>query len=77
MSQPNQKDELPLVELTVNGSAVTADAAAGVAGLLTQLGLPDCGVAVAIDGVVRPQSHWDQPIADGAVVDVLTAVQGG
>ncbi|GAA3953886.1 hypothetical protein GCM10022231_10250 [Gordonia caeni] len=66
-----------LVELTVNGSPVTLDAAAGVTGLLAQLGLPDCGVAVAVDGVVRPQGRWDLPIADGAVVDVLTAVQGG
>ncbi|WP_425552997.1 sulfur carrier protein ThiS [Gordonia caeni] len=65
------------MELTVNGSPVTLDAAAGVTGLLAQLGLPDCGVAVAVDGVVRPQGRWDLPIADGAVVDVLTAVQGG
>ena len=66
-----------LVELTVNGSAVTLDAGVDVAALLAHLELPDCGVAVAIDGVVRPQGRWNQPIPDGAVVDVLTAVQGG
>lgn len=70
-------DSKQLVELTVNGSPVTLDAGVGVAGLLAHLDLPDCGVAVAVDGVVRPQGRWDQPIADGAVVDVLTAVQGG
>lgn len=65
------------LELTVNGDALTLPAGLDVAGLLARLDLPDSGVAVAIDGVVRPQSRWSEPIADGAVVDVLTAVQGG
>lgn len=38
---------------------------------------PD-GVAVAIDGEVVPRSVWSAPLlADGAVVDIVTAVQGG
>lgn len=65
------------VELTVNGSKVMLPEAVDVRGLLAHLDLPDCGVAVAIDGVVRPQSRWDEPVSAYAVVDVLTAVQGG
>ncbi|MEZ5212847.1 sulfur carrier protein ThiS [Gordonia sp. PP30] len=66
-----------IVELTVNGEAVTFDREPDVAGLLARLDLPERGVAVAIDGVVRPRSRWDEPIGRYAVVDVLTAVQGG
>lgn len=65
------------VELTVNGVTVTLPERPDVAALLAHLNLPDCGVAVAIDGVVRPQSRWSEPIPPYAVVDVLTAVQGG
>ncbi len=65
------------IELTVNGSEVSVEAGTDVAGLLAHLGLPDCGVAVAIDGAVRPQSRWAEPVPSYAVVDVLTAVQGG
>ncbi|MFT3660334.1 MAG: sulfur carrier protein ThiS [Gordonia sp. (in: high G+C Gram-positive bacteria)] len=65
------------VELTVNGETVRLEEPTDVAGLLAHLGLPDCGVAVAIDGIVRPQSRWSEPVSPYAVVDVLTAVQGG
>lgn len=69
--------ENTLVELTVNGSPVTLASPIDVTGLLAHLGLPDCGVAVAIDGMVRPQSRWAEPVPADAVVDILTAVQGG
>ena len=36
------------------------------------------GVAVAVDGEVVPRGEWDgTPLADGAHVEVLQAVQGG
>ena len=36
------------------------------------------GVAVAIDGEVVPRGRWDeQPLAEGARVEVVQAVQGG
>ena len=40
---------------------------------------PDArGVAVAVDGEVVPRTVWDTfAIADGARVEVLTAMQGG
>ena len=36
------------------------------------------GVAVALDGEVVPRAEWDStPLAEGSVVEVLAAVQGG
>lgn len=35
------------------------------------------GVAVAVDDRVVPRSQWEQPVHDGARVEVVTAVQGG
>ncbi|EGD53794.1 sulfur carrier protein ThiS [Gordonia neofelifaecis] len=65
------------MELTVNGDTVILDEAPTVPALLAHLGLPDCGVAVAVDGIVRPKAEWDTPIKPYAEIDVLTAVQGG
>ncbi|MBY4568912.1 thiamine biosynthesis protein ThiS [Gordonia sihwensis] len=65
------------MELTVNGDTVTFDDAPTVTGLLAHLDLPDCGVAVAVDGVVRPKAEWDRPLGAYAEIDILTAVQGG
>lgn len=65
--------------ITCNGEPLRTEART-VADLLAEhLGTasPD-GVAVAIDGEVVPRSVWSAPLlADGAVVDVVTAVQGG
>ncbi|MDX1892355.1 sulfur carrier protein ThiS [Mycolicibacterium sp. 050158] len=44
---------------------------------MVELGMPDKGIAVAIDWAVIPRSEWHQPLADGAKVEVVTAVQGG
>ena len=64
--------------VTVNGEDRTLTDGATVRGLVAELGLPDEGVAVAVDGVVVPCSTWDDaPLGAGAEVDVLTAVQGG
>ena len=35
------------------------------------------GIAVAVDWAVLPRSQWHTELADGARVEVLTAVQGG
>ena len=63
--------------ITVNGEQ--REAAATVSALLAETeGVPDRGVAVAIDGEVVPRSAWgDTPVPDGARVEILTAVQGG
>lgn len=65
--------------ITCNGEPVRTEART-VADLLSErLGSasPD-GVAVAVDGEVVPRSVWSAPLlAEGAVVDIVTAVQGG
>ncbi|MFZ2511719.1 MAG: sulfur carrier protein ThiS [Gordonia sp. (in: high G+C Gram-positive bacteria)] len=70
-------DERTAVKVTVNGALVVLEGAPDVTALLTHLGLPDCGVAVAIDGMVRPQSRWSELVPADSVVDIVTAVQGG
>ncbi|NUT47507.1 MAG: sulfur carrier protein ThiS [Saccharothrix sp.] len=49
-----------------------------VATVLALLDAPGKGVAVALDGEVVPRTAWGSTeVRDGAVVEVLTAVQGG
>ncbi|GAA3681618.1 sulfur carrier protein ThiS [Nocardioides ginsengisoli] len=64
--------------ITCNGEPVRTEARA-VADLLHERlgGRPD-GVAVAVNGEVVPRSAWpDRLLADGDVVELVTAVQGG
>ncbi|WP_010540863.1 sulfur carrier protein ThiS [Dietzia alimentaria] len=62
----------------VNGEDRTLEDGATVRALVTELDLPEEGVAIAVDGMVVPSSGWDAaPLGSGAEVDVLTAVQGG
>jgi sulfur carrier protein len=65
------------MKVTVNDEAVDLDEQTTVAGLLERLGIPDKGIAVAVDWAVLPRSQWELPLADGAKVEVVTAVQGG
>lgn len=66
-----------MITVTVNGVDHDVDADITVTGLLARLDLPDQGVAVAVDGSVRPRSTWDDGVAAGVRIEVLTAVQGG
>ena len=64
--------------LTVNGDPREVPPGATLADLVTQLVRSERGVAAAVDGEVVPRRAWpDTPLADGAVVEVVTAVQGG
>jgi sulfur carrier protein len=66
------------VVVWVNGKRRELADGAAVADALAALGLPPAGVAVAVDGEVVPKGRWAAtPLADGARVEVLTAVQGG
>jgi len=65
------------MKLTVNDEAIEVDDATTVATLLSTLGYPDRGVAVAVDWAVLPRSRWQTPLPDGARIEVVTAVQGG
>lgn len=49
-----------------------------VAALVSGLGYPDHGIAVAVDAAVVPRSQWATAVLrPGVRVDVVTAVQGG
>jgi sulfur carrier protein len=66
------------VNVLLNGVVTPAAAEASLADVLTAHGVPDRGVAVAVSGEVVPRASWGSTtLRDGAVVEVLTAVQGG
>lgn len=65
------------MKITVNDEAVEVDDETTVATLLDRLGFPAKGIAVAVDWSVLPRSQWQKTLADGARVEVVTAVQGG
>ncbi|MGZ3141122.1 sulfur carrier protein ThiS [Lentzea chajnantorensis] len=62
----------------VNGTFRELSDGTSVAAVVSLVGAPAAGVAVALDGAVVPKALWDRTIVpDGGVVEVLTAVQGG
>jgi sulfur carrier protein len=64
--------------LTVNGDQREFPHDATLADLVNQLVPSAKGVAAAVNGEVVPRRAWpDTPLADGSVVEVVTAVQGG
>jgi sulfur carrier protein len=65
------------MNVTVNDEAVEVDENMTVADLLDRLGIPQKGIAVAVDWTVIPRSQWDTALRDGAKIEVVTAVQGG
>ncbi len=66
-----------MMTVTVNGEDMTMRPDASVAELLRSMGLPDRGIAVAVDGVVVPRGSWSTALHAGAGVEIVTAVQGG
>ncbi|MEU3009611.1 sulfur carrier protein ThiS [Nocardia asteroides] len=65
------------IGVTVNGVDHEFAEPLSIRELLTRLELPCQGVALAVDGAVFPKSRWDEPVARGWTIEVLTAVQGG
>ena len=66
--------------IRVNGEPSAVRPGETVAAMLAGLGVadPGRGVAVAVNGEVVPRGEWDvHELADGARVEVLTAMQGG
>jgi sulfur carrier protein len=68
------------VNVTVNGEQRALPAGATVADVASTLGVdPGArGIAVALGGEVVPRGRWGEtPLADGDVVEVVAAIQGG
>ena len=62
----------------INGEQRELADGARVRDALAALGVPENGVAVAVDGEVVRRADWSSAaLGDGARVEVLTAVQGG
>jgi sulfur carrier protein len=66
------------VTVLLNGVVIEVAPGSTVADLLAAHGVPDRGVAVALSGEVVPRTSWASTrLREGAVLEVLTAVQGG
>ena len=68
------------MRIVLNGEQHELGERASVRDAVMAAGAPDegRGVAVALDGEVVPRGRWDDvPLADGARVEVVQAVQGG
>lgn len=69
---------MTVLTVWLNGERRQVDDGTTVADAVTAWGVPERGVAVAVDGEVVPRASWDAvALADGARLEVLTAVQGG
>lgn len=66
------------MRIVLNGETREVAADATLAGILADAGMPEQGIAVAVDGEVVPRAEraGHRP-RDGARIEVLTAVQGG
>lgn len=66
------------MQVTINGTTRQAPDDSTLAAVLAEVGVPDRGVAVAVDGVMVPRQAWPTTVLrPNALVEVLTAVQGG
>ncbi|MEU6269097.1 sulfur carrier protein ThiS [Saccharopolyspora shandongensis] len=66
------------MHVVINGENRQVAAGATLAAVLQEFGVPERGVAVALDGAVVPRALWpDTALSPDAAIEVLTAVQGG
>ncbi len=66
------------LDITLNGAAETVSSGATMVDLLTTIGLPSEGVAVAVNGAVVPRAlHALTAIENGDRIEVIRAVGGG
>jgi sulfur carrier protein len=67
-----------MTTVTLNGEPRDLPEGATVEVVVRELGAPERGVAVALDGEVVPRGDWaNTRVRDGQQVEVLRAVQGG
>jgi len=66
------------MKVTLNGSATEVAEGTTVGDLVASICHSDRGVAVALDREVVPRSLWTETVvAEGSLVEVVTAVAGG
>ena len=69
-----------MTSILLNGEPASVDDGTTVEQLLGRLDVPPQarGVAVAVDAEVVPRGQWpEHVVAEGAQVEVVTAIQGG
>ena len=70
--------EVRMTTVNVNGDNRELPPGTTLAELIAQVTASARGIAAAVDGEVVPRRAWpDTPLADGTVVEIVTAVQGG
>jgi len=66
------------IQITLNGGVRAIQPPMNLRELLASLGLEGRPVVVEIDGeAVFPRDHANHPIADGAVIEIITLAAGG
>jgi sulfur carrier protein len=66
------------MKVTINGAAQELDSGASVGTCVRVLTTATGGVAAALNGEIVRRASWEEtPVAEGDVVEVITAVQGG
>jgi sulfur carrier protein len=66
------------MQVQVNGEWRDFPDGSTVTQLVEEAGIPERGVAVALNGEVVRRGEWAETVvAKGARIDILTAVQGG
>jgi sulfur carrier protein len=66
------------MKVIINGTAHDLAAATTLADAVRLLTTSASGVAAAVNGEVVRRASWDTtPVADGDLIEVITAVQGG
>jgi sulfur carrier protein len=68
----------PTITVYLNGEALAVPAGRPLSELVDAHVASRSGVAVALDGEVVPRAGWPgRVLAEGARIEILTAVQGG
>ncbi|MCL5077235.1 MAG: sulfur carrier protein ThiS [Actinobacteria bacterium] len=69
---------MEVVKISINGATMQIIKDSSVADLVSQLELPNAGVALAINGSVIPKSTWASVIlADKDRIELISIAQGG
>ncbi len=66
------------MQIILNGTHHEVLEPSSLASLMATLGVPENGIAVALNGAVITRSAWaSTPLPANAQVDLVTAMQGG
>lgn len=69
---------MEVVEILINGTTMQIIKDSSVADLVSQLELPNAGVALAINGSVIPKSTWASvTLTDKDRIELISIAQGG